>query len=79
MQPDLLHDVFGVRDAARPPGEEPDELQAMRRKDRRQTGGPKRVRVGYCMAPNVIMRVLPVDRSEVAPEMSAPVRLGATR
>jgi hypothetical protein len=51
-----LHNVLGFGDATRPPGEEPDELRAMRRKYRRQTGRLKRFRVGYDVAPNVMPR-----------------------
>ena len=47
MQPDFLDNVFGFRSATRPPGEEPDELRAVRREDRRQAGGRGRVGVGY--------------------------------
>ena len=70
MQPDFLDDVLGLRDATRPPGEEPDELRAMCREHRRQAGRLKGVGVGYGLAPKVMRRVLPAARWEVASEMS---------
>lgn len=51
MQPDFLHHILGLRDAAGPPGEEPHELRAMTCEHCRQAVRLRDVPVGYGWAP----------------------------